>query len=443
MAPGNDSLEQRVAAQLKRLVAPRATCLVAVSGGPDSLALLDLLHLGAPEHGCVLVVGHIDHGIHPESARVAEHVAVAASARHLPYLVRTLALGQGTNETRARTARRAALVELAAEAGAQAIVLAHHADDQAETVLLRLLRGSGPAGLAGMAPRHGPWVRPLLGVRRSVLLDHLASRRLTAWTDPANSDPRHLRSWLRIEVLPALTARLPDIVARLDRSAAQAAEARRAWSQVPERIPGLDVQRTLRGISVAAPMLKGYRSPLRHAVLAALGRRVGVLLGQRRLAALDRLLEGQSGAAVTLATAFRAELAFGRLTLYRLDDSVPAAVRLVGVGTVTLGSTELAVGIGRAGITVRGGWTTALMPGSYAVRTWRPGDRIRPLGGAGSRAVAVLFREARIGPARRRTWPVVVTDDDATIVWVPGICRADVAVPSEGDEAWRVDCTFT
>lgn len=442
MSPSNVPLEQRVAGQLKRVVPPGTTCLVAVSGGPDSLALLDLLHLGAADHGCCLIVGHVDHGIHPDSIGVAEHVAAAAASRNLPFHARTLALGVRTSETRARAARRAALSELAAEAGASAIVLAHHADDQAETVLLRLLRGSGPAGLAGMASRYGPWVRPLLGVRQSELVAHLASRGLTAWIDPANSDPRHLRSWLRVAVLPVLGDRLPDVVERLNQAAAQAAAARRAWCQVPELLPGLDVKSVVCGISVAAPVLLGYRSTLRHAVLAALGRRLGVLLGERRLAALDRLLEGHSGGAVTLAAAFRAELAFGRLTLYRPDEAALALVPLSCGGTARLGSAALAVVTERAGTTVRGGWMTALVPGHYAARTWRSGDRIRPIGGAGSRSVAVLFREARVGPARRRTWPVVVTGDDATIVWVPGICRADVAVPAEGDEAWRVDCAI-
>ncbi len=442
MSPESESLAKRVAAELTQLVSPGATCLVAVSGGPDSLALLDLLQLGAARHGCALAVGHVDHGIHPDSGRVAEQVAAAARARDLSFHLRHLALGAGSSETRARVARRAALVALAAESGASVIVLAHHADDQAETVLLRLLRGSGPAGLAGMAARNGPWIRPLLGIRRTELAAHLSRRGLVPWTDPANSDPRHLRSWLRTEIMPLLADRLPDVTERLNRAGFQAAEARRGWGQVPEVLSGLDVRPVRRGISVAAPLLQGYRSPLRHAVLAALGRRIGLLLGARRLAALDRLLDGQSGGVVALAGRFRAELAFGRLTLSEVDE-LPDPVPLVVGGTVRLGSAELMVGNARAGAMSRDGWSTALVPGRYVARTWRAGDRIRPLGGTGSRAVAVLFREARVSPMRRRVWPVVTTGDDATIVWVPGICRADVGVPAEDDEAWCVECAFS
>ncbi len=444
--PANSAvpLEQRVAAELRRLVPRGVTCVVAVSGGPDSLALLDLLYRGMAQHQHELIVAHVDHGIHPGSSAVAQLVATAAAERQLPFEVVRLQLGAGASETRARRARRAALRGVAARSGAAAIVLAHHADDQAETVLLRLLRGSGPAGLAGMAGRHGPWMRPLLGVRRTELAAYLASRGLSAWEDPANIDPQHLRSWLRIAVLPTLAERLPDVVLRLTRSASQAAEARTAWQELLPSLSGLDPIRVDHGISVAAPVLQGYRSALRHAVLAALGRQIGVLVGVRRLAALDRLLAGHSdGGAVTLAARFRAELAFGRLTLYQIERAASEVVALVPGESATLGNWRFETRIEPALPATRAGWIVGLWPGTYAVRQWRQGDRIRPLGGTGSRSVAVLLREARVPPARRAAWPVMVNADDATIVWVPGICRADAGAPPEGTEAWRVECVVT
>ena len=444
MPNADDSLARRVADRFSQLVAPRTTCLVAVSGGPDSLALLDLLHLTAVAHRRTLVVGHVDHGISGDSSTVADRVRAAAISRGLPYHSRQLQLGAATSETRARTARRAALGAIASEVGAKVVVLAHHADDQAETVLLRLLRGSGPAGLAGMAPRHGRWVRPLLDIRRSELAAHLASRGIEAWSDPANQDPRHLRSWLRGAVLPALRDRLPDVIDRLNRSARQAAQARMAWGQVAEQLPGLEPRRSGRGISVAAPVLQEYRSALRHAVLAAIGRQVGVLLGARRLMAIDRLLAGRSGVGVlSIGGAVRAELSFGRLTLFRIEGLDADAAELEPGVPVRLAGAELKVTIGRTVGLVRDGWSAQFVPARYLVRRWRTGDRIRPLGGTGSRAVSVLLREARVAPARRRMWPVLVTGDDATIVWVPGICRSDAAVPLEGTEAWCVECAVS
>lgn len=437
------TLEQRAGGELARLAPPGAVCLVAVSGGPDSLALLELLHRSRDLHQHALVIGHVDHGLHPESDAVAGTVVAAAAARALHCHVARLNLPAGTSETAARRARRAALRDIAAATGAGAIVLAHHADDQAETVLLRVLRGSGPAGLAGMAARRGPWLRPLLGVRRAELAVYLEWRGIIAWADPANRDSRHLRSWLRTRIVPELQQRLPDLVGRLTSLAAQAAEARAAWSDVLGQLPQLDAQAEFRGISVAAPVLQGYRSAVRHAILAAIGRQIGVLLGSRRLAALDRLLEsGRRGGVIDLAGRFRAELAFDRLALYQIADVAPDSLRLTPGEDAAFGEAHFQTRVGRAESPTRDGWQAALRPDAYLVRRWQPGDRIRPLGGTGSRPVAVLLREARIPPARRTLWPVVVKADDATIVWVPGICRADAAVPAKGTEAWRVECAF-
>ena len=129
--------------------------LVAVSGGPDSMALLDLLARSGPAHGLDLVVGHVDHGIDPRSAEAAAIAGRAAADRGLPFELARLSLGGAASETTARAARLAALEALRERVAADCILLAHHADDQAETVLMRVLRGSGPAGLAGIPLRRG------------------------------------------------------------------------------------------------------------------------------------------------------------------------------------------------------------------------------------------------------------------------------------------------
>ncbi|MGH7582501.1 MAG: tRNA lysidine(34) synthetase TilS, partial [Gemmatimonadales bacterium] len=195
-------------------------------------------------------------------------------------------------------------------------------------------------------------------------------------------------------------------------------------------------------ISVAASLLAGYRSALRQAIVAAMGRRVGVLLGTRRLVEIDRLLERNArGRSIAVGDGVQAELAAGRLTLYRsISGSDQVALR-PGAAAECCGA-RFVIRPSLAESPARTGWATDLLPGEYRARSWRAGDRIRPLNGAGSRAVAVFFREARVAPSRRAAWPVVVNADDATIVWVPGICRSDARLPEEGTEAWRVDCAF-
>ena len=296
-----------------------------------------------------------------------------------------------------------------------------------------------------MAARRGPWIRPLLDVPREALAEYLAWRGLTAWQDPANANPRHLRSWLRAEIMPRLVNRLPDLVAKLGEAGEQAAAARMAWDAIPALVPSVEQVVTARGISVAAPSLRGYRSELRHAVLAALGRRFGVPLGARRLAALDRLLLGRRGVGVVrLSGRLEAELSSARLTFQRVASAgVSAGVILEPGSDAVVGEVRIKVVAAVAAGAERSGWGTTLAPGRYVARTWRPGDRIRPLGGRGSRAVGVLFREARISPQRRGRWPVIASSDDATIVWVPGICRSGSRIPVPGTEALHVECAFT
>ena len=377
----------------------------------------------------------------PRAAAIADRVNADALSRGRTCVVIGVHLPPGASETRARRARRAALRSMALREGCDAIVLAHHADDQAETVLLRLLKGSGPAGLAGMAPVTGPWVRPLLSITRAELAAYLDGQGLVAWSDPANSDPRHLRSWLRTSIMPLLADRLPEVTQHLARAGAQAARARAAWDGVPALLAGLVLEQTGERISVAAPPLCGYRSEVRHAVLAALGRRFGVPLGERRLAVLDRLLFSERGTGIVhLSGRLAAELAFGQLTFLWIATDPAAPVVLEPGAVATLGEVRFAAERRGAGESRRHGWDVELIPGQYLARPWQPGDRIRPHGGRGSRAVSVLLREARIPPRRRAGWPVVMDADAATIVWVPGICRSDARIPEKGAEALHVEC---
>ncbi|MGZ4736165.1 MAG: tRNA lysidine(34) synthetase TilS [Acidimicrobiia bacterium] len=200
---------------LDGLVAP---VVVACSGGPDSLALLVL---GA-EAGLDPIAVHVDHGLRPESAAEADVVRDAAHRLGVDVRCVQVDVGLGGNlEARARDARYSALETVRAELGATAVLVAHTADDQAETVLLNLLRGSGARGLAGMPVRRGHVVRPLLGVRRADVHAVCAERGLSPVVDPSNDDRVHRRNWVRLDALPALCeGARRDLVPVLNRQAA-------------------------------------------------------------------------------------------------------------------------------------------------------------------------------------------------------------------------------
>ncbi len=425
---------------LATLNLPAGSALVAVSGGPDSVALLDLLVRTQETHGLSLVVAHFDHGIHPDSTAVADGVAQLAHDFALPVERAGAHLGPSASETVARGARYEWLETVRVRRGANLICTAHHADDQAETVLMRVLEGSGPAGLAGMSARSGRILRPLLGFRRAELAGHLHDVGLSAWTDPANVDPRHQRSWIRGQLLPAIRDRLPQVDARLARVASQAARDRAGWDALIDVLPVLDFRSEPDGVSVAVSALARYDSTLSETLVAAVARRAGLTLGPARAArVVDLCRSGGSGASLELGSRWIAELAFGRVRLIRpLEHSVEHASLAGDEGIQRWGAWQVRwrTEPAPAGHPRLGG-SAWFAPAPLSVRNWTAGERVRPLAGAGSRSVAKCLQEAGVPRSRRAGWPVVTHADQ--VVWVPGVCRSEALLPGEGTEALRVD----
>jgi len=437
-------LLDRFVTHLESLQLPGTKALVAVSGGPDSVALLDLLVASRAGHDLELVVAHLDHGIHPESARVAAQVRSLARSFGLPFELGSAALGASASETLARTHRYAWLEAARARIGADYIVTAHHRDDQIETVLMRALKGSGPAGLAGMAEVAGRIVRPLLPFSRAELARHVTQAGLEVWMDPANHDPRHLRSWIRTELLPLLGERLPGVEPNVERLARQAAQDRAAWDAALEAIPGLDLHADEAGISVAASCLAGYDSALKQSLVLALARRVGCRLGPTRVVRVLRLLDrGISGTRVPLGVQWNAELAFGRLRLYAAAaQPLPEPLVMAGLsGSGSWGRWRFRWQSGAAPEQQDRTGLSAWFSGALlTVRAWSPGERMKPLGGSGRRLLVRCFQEEKVPRSRRGDWPVLAHRD--TIAWIPGVCRSDTQIPTPGTEALRVDAEY-
>jgi len=428
----------------RRLFQPAGTALLAVSGGADSMALLDLMLQAGPELGLSLIVGHVDHGIRPESARVADLVLTVSQSLGVEARVGRVALGRHASETKARTARYHWLRALQAAVGARYLVTAHHFDDQIETVLLRVLEGSGPAGLAGM-PARGPrgLRRPLLPFRRAELRAYVEARQIPFDDDPANVDPRHVRSWVRVALLPLLRQRLPDVDEGVARVAAQAARDRQAWDHALDQLQGLDPRRLHRGVEVARQPLQGYDKTLSVAVLRALARRAGFVLSERAATRALRVAAAASGRRAELGGNWVAEAAFDRLRLVHEGDPPPGPRRIESTsGSLDwAGEWRLRWDRAEAPATLeRVAWVTWVPDGTPLL--WRgpePGDRIRPLGGIGHRSVGRLLMEAKVPARVRRRYPLLTSGRG--VLWIPGVCRAETAVPAPGSPAVRVDVT--
>lgn len=422
--------------------------LLAVSGGPDSVVLLDLLHRLAPEISLTLAVAHADHGILADSDAVADQVRRLGERYGVPVQVARLELGAGASETKARRARYAALRAVQRRVGARYLVTAHHADDQIETVLYRVLRGSGMSGLAGIGAV-GPQglVRPLLPFRREELEEWLRSRfsgpdQPPVHRDPSNADERHDRSWIRVRVLPLLRQRFgASLDQRLLDLGVHARREREAWAGALGALRELDVRPVEGGVDASLTLLRGVDSALSEALLRALGRAAGCRLGPRRSGALRRFfMKAPSGRSLELGQGFVAEVAFHRLRLRRVEATAspgPAELGRGKEGRCTWGGFRIAWRRGTAAPLKRAGWTTWLPPGPGLVRPAAAGDRLLPLGATGHRPVRRLLMEARVPRAVRSSYPVVLWGSE--LAWVPGVCRAQTAVPPPGSAAVRLE----
>ncbi len=275
---------------------PGCLVLAACSGGPDSLALAAALAHEAPRCGLRGGGVTVDHGLQPGSAERARAVAEVLAGLGLDPVenVRvavTGGAGHGGPEAAARSARYRALDEAAGRTGAAAILLGHTQDDQAETVLLGLARGSGSRSLSGMAARRGAYRRPLLGTGRATLRAACDALGLRPWDDPHNTDPAFSRARVRHQVIPVLEAALgPGVAAALARTASQLRSDAEALDELAaSQAPGMrDADGSWRADLLAAAHPAIRTRVLRAAAIGA-GCPPGALTA-RHIGALDELV---------------------------------------------------------------------------------------------------------------------------------------------------------
>ncbi|WP_246159993.1 tRNA lysidine(34) synthetase TilS [Microbacterium rhizomatis] len=274
--PGLDPSVAEVRRAVRRALEPLghgSTVVVGLSGGADSLALAAATVFEGRKLGLRVVAATVDHGLQPGSADAAATAARAATALGAEARIVTVDVGtDGGPEAAAREARYAALIGVARDAGAAAILVGHTLDDQAETVLLGLARGAGGASLQGMAPASDldgiALLRPLLGVRRVTTRASCAAEDLRPWDDPQNVDPRFARVRVRERVLPALEAELgPGIAEALARTAEQLREDGEAFAEMIDETIEDIVEHAEAGISVSVPALAANPPALRHRII--------------------------------------------------------------------------------------------------------------------------------------------------------------------------------
>jgi tRNA(Ile)-lysidine synthase len=275
----------------RALVSSGDRVLVACSGGPDSTALLHVLDRLRAELGIIVYAASIDHGLRPESAAEVDQVGALASALGVPfYSARVLVPSEGASiQARARQLRYGALHEIAAARDATHIAVGHTQDDQAETVLGRLLRGAGIRGLGGIEPRRADGViRPLLDCRRADVRAYAVDRALPFVDDPSNHQRAFERVRIRHQVLPMLAAEDPRVVEHLCALSDEAAELNAYLdAQLSALSPG-------RGRFVSAETLADLPAPIRIRWLRSwISQETGLTPSRSHLTEVSRLLTGQ------------------------------------------------------------------------------------------------------------------------------------------------------
>lgn len=401
---------------LERTLVHSERLALAFSGGPDSLGLLLALKqvLGAER----VLAAHVDHGGHgsrnrsAHAERLAGHCGVdfAASRRDV-----ALARGAGESwESAARRVRYQALEEIADRAGVHWIATAHHLEDQAETVILRLRQGSDWMGLAGIAPRRGRVIRPALGVSKWQLRALVATADLVAVHDPTNRQPRGARNRVRLFILPRLLRDSAMAEASFARLMSRVAE---AAGEARERLacrPGLELSHS--------DAIRRFRATLAalEARIPAPGRAALEAAPQRARPA--EVFTGRGGHSWRRSTL--QPCAPPRRTSeasFSYTFSAPGRVELSQLGVAIRVSREQIQPWMYAGRTDSAAFQ--LSDGAESVtlevRPRRPGDRLRPLGSSGSRKLKDVLIDRRIPADDRGRLPLLV--HAGKIVWVPGV----------------------
>jgi tRNA(Ile)-lysidine synthase len=420
-------------AAFRRFALERRSVLLAVSGGADSTALLLGTARVRARLGLTVEVATLDHGLRPEAVEEVRAVERLAALQGFACHVRSLGLRAGPGvELRAREARYAALEAVRLERGLAAVATAHTASDQAETVLMRLARGTSLRGAAGIRPQRGLVVRPLLDRTREELEAFLREQGTGFVVDPMNTDRRHFRARVRHDVLPVLSRGAGfEVTERLASFARLAAEDDALLSELADAAWRRLV---LPDGSLDAVGLRALEPPLRRRVLVRLLTQAGALVDE---ATVELVLEAVShGRAATLSGGLQLRAAGGSVRCLRPQRATAGVLTLEGEGAsgllegtgwrFTVSAQPPPPGALVLGLPARTRWP-------LTVRTRRPGDRVQ--GAVGSRKLQDVLVDLRL-PAERRDLQPVVTDAEGRLLWVPGLWAPPARKVSAEQSLW-------
>ncbi|MDQ1278496.1 MAG: tRNA(Ile)-lysidine synthase [Thermodesulfobacteriota bacterium] len=438
--------------------------LVAVSGGPDSVALLAILHKLAPELGFRLVVAHLNHGLRPEADEEEHLVRELSLSMGLPMesaradiLDLTRSRGKSVEDT-ARGIRYSFLDEAASRVHADRIALGHHLHDQAETVLMNLLRGSGPEGLKGMQPvRDRRYIRPLLYTSSSEIRAFLADEGLSYALDRSNEDPKYMRNRIRHELLPLLDRQYKTGIAMILARTAEVTGREDDFMQDQVRLVLADwnISESTPNVCLEIAKLRALHEALARRIVKTLLERFspeekGVFHSHIQ-AVLDLAFMGNPSGRLHLPFAVEAKRDYGRLILGRRKNNgssgnycypvavpgrihVPEGQMVLEFSVIDADHPEIIELTREKGGAVRACTLEVQKAGQVyldyerlafplTIRNIQPGDRMQPLGMEGTKKVKAVFIDRKVSSDDRCRIPLLA--DAGGILWIAGLCLSE------------------
>lgn len=422
--------------------------LAAVSGGPDSVALLDLLCLLGKDLDLAIGVAHLNHGLRgKESDQDQRFVRLLAQKLGLPFFTKKTDVARiarrerASLETAAREARKEFLEAVAHRHGFNRIATGHTLGDQAETVMMHLIRGGGSDGLCGIPVKNGRFIRPLLGIGRGQVMAHLKARGLGFRTDSSNTQADAFRNRVRLELMPLLRRYNPRIEEALARTAETLAGDREVLTVATEEAAAQSLGGGGQPLSIDLQIFKGYNKGLQRNIIRWCCARI---LGPGRAPdfrsterALSLAESGRVGQSTPLVGGLWTWLGYGCLFIGRKASRQRAKAEdrknLKVPGSVKWGGWVVCCSLSDRG-------SAQMVPSDknsvlfdlgrlgrrkLYVGLSRPGLRMRPFGSGGTRKVQDIMVDAKIPWQQRQGWPVVYAGERP--IWLAGIRRSDAA----------------
>ncbi len=415
------------------------TLVLGVSGGVDSITMLDLF--AKTEMKLKLIVAHMNHGIRREAFLDEELVRNQAQNHGFKYISKTIQPPKtGNLEEELREKRRGFLLSVASNNNADFVALAHNANDQAETLILNLLRGSGPAGLGGMSMSEGGLIRPLLNVSRDEIETYAKANNLAWHEDITNQDTRLRRNFVRHRLLPMFEHLNPDYLSAIHRTAYLQRKIDDHFKEEAWHIIRNVKDKTQK---VSAEKLKRLDKPLLYEVFGLLYEEVKgdrKNLSLKHLSSLEEMIADARGSKeLDLPGNIVARRRYDKLDFCaKKEHNTPSAPRtkklrlgaqLFGDWKVTVKMTNHSLPTTRSELIVDAETFKEL-----TVRTRRPGDTIYKKGLGGKKKLQDLFVDAKIDRADRESYPIIVNRQTEEILWVPLLAKSEYKPKNETDK---------